>query len=133
MKMTPEQFKDAILNGQTKFDEPIQLTGPLDLRGCTGITALPDGLTVTDSLYLQGCTGIKNVVFMSKKCGDHLRKQAVAQVNGEPKISLGCFLGNQRTAVKAIRKKYGNNSEYEATVVEAFDRFNAMHSEVHDG
>ena len=33
--------------------------GYLDLRGCTGLTSLPDGLTVGGSLYLSGCTGIK--------------------------------------------------------------------------
>jgi hypothetical protein len=32
--------------------------GSLDLSGCTGLTALPDGLTVGDSLYLRGCTGL---------------------------------------------------------------------------
>ena len=30
----------------------------LDLRGCTGLTALPEGLTVGGSLYLRGCTGL---------------------------------------------------------------------------
>ena len=35
--------------------------GSLDLRGCTGLTALPDGLTVGGSLYLDGCTGLTNI------------------------------------------------------------------------
>ena len=34
--------------------------GSLDLSGCTGLTALPDGLTVSGSLDLSGCTGLKN-------------------------------------------------------------------------
>jgi hypothetical protein len=32
--------------------------GWLYLTGCTGLTALPDGLTVGGSLYLAGCTGL---------------------------------------------------------------------------
>ena len=31
-------------------------SGSLYLKGCTGLTALPEGLTVGGSLYLQGCT-----------------------------------------------------------------------------
>ena len=33
----------------------------LDLRGCTGLSALPDGLTVCGSLDLRGCTGLENI------------------------------------------------------------------------
>ena len=32
--------------------------GSLDLNGCTGLTALPDGLSVGGYLYLGGCTGL---------------------------------------------------------------------------
>ena len=32
--------------------------GSLDLRGCTGLTALPDGLSVGGWLDLSGCTGL---------------------------------------------------------------------------
>jgi hypothetical protein len=32
--------------------------GSLDLTGCTGLTALPDGLTVGGWLDLSGCTGL---------------------------------------------------------------------------
>ena len=32
--------------------------GSLYLGGCTGLTALPTGLTVSGSLYLKGCTGL---------------------------------------------------------------------------
>ena len=28
------------------------------LGGCTGLTALPEGLNVGGSLYLSGCTGL---------------------------------------------------------------------------
>lgn len=36
--------------------------GSLDLRGCTGLTALPDGLTVGGWLNLSGCTGLKSKI-----------------------------------------------------------------------
>ena len=34
------------------------IRGNLDLRGCTGLTSLPDGLTVGGWLDLQGCTSL---------------------------------------------------------------------------
>ena len=37
-----------------------KMGGSLDLSGCTGLTALPDGLTVGGSLDLIGCTGLDN-------------------------------------------------------------------------
>ena len=39
-------------------DGKFSVGGSLDLEGCTGITALPDGLSVGGYLYLEGCTGI---------------------------------------------------------------------------
>ena len=36
----------------------MSVSGNLDLSGCTGITALPEGLSVSGGLYLNGCTGI---------------------------------------------------------------------------
>ena len=35
--------------------------GSLYLSGCTGLSALPDGLTVGGSLNLSGCTGLENI------------------------------------------------------------------------
>lgn len=35
--------------------------GSLDLRGCTGLTSLPEGLTVGGSLDLHGCTGLTSL------------------------------------------------------------------------
>ena len=37
---------------------PRSWPGILDLRDCTGLTALPDGLAVGGSLDLHGCTGL---------------------------------------------------------------------------
>ena len=36
-------------------------TGSLDLFGCTGLTALPEGLIVGGSLDLSGCTGLAHL------------------------------------------------------------------------
>ena len=36
----------------------IEFDGDLDLSGCTGLTALPDGLSVGGGLDLSGCTGL---------------------------------------------------------------------------
>ena len=33
-------------------------SGDIDLRGCTGLTALPDGFTVGGWVDLSGCTGL---------------------------------------------------------------------------
>lgn len=46
----------AIRRGDT-FPDGLSVGGWLDLSGCTGLTALPDGLSVA-SLDLSGCTGI---------------------------------------------------------------------------
>ena len=45
-----------------KANEMMNKSGDyLDLRGCTGLTSLPDGLTVGGSLYLRGCTGLTSL------------------------------------------------------------------------
>ena len=36
----------------------LKVEGSLYLNGCTGLTALPEGLTVGGSLDLNGCTGL---------------------------------------------------------------------------
>ena len=44
--------------GLTALPEHLSVGGDLDLHGCTGLTALPEYLSVGDSLYLSGCTGL---------------------------------------------------------------------------
>ena len=44
--------------GMTALPEGLTVGGWLYLGGCTGLTALPEGLTVGDWLYLGGCTGL---------------------------------------------------------------------------
>ena len=39
-----------------KGDGTLTIPGSLDIRGCTGISSLPDNLTVGGSLYIRGCT-----------------------------------------------------------------------------
>lgn len=40
--------------GLTELPDGLTVGGFLDLRGCTGLTQLPDGLTVGGSIYLRG-------------------------------------------------------------------------------
>jgi hypothetical protein len=42
--------------GLTVLPEGLSVGGYLDLEGCTGLTVLPEGLSVGGSLYLRGCT-----------------------------------------------------------------------------
>ena len=44
--------------GLTALPDGLTVGGSLDLFGCTGLTALPDGLTVGGSLDLRDCTGL---------------------------------------------------------------------------
>jgi hypothetical protein len=38
--------------------ETLKVNGDLSLRGCSGLTRLPDGSTVGGGLYISGCTGL---------------------------------------------------------------------------
>jgi hypothetical protein len=57
----------VLVNGKrVSFKKFATMTGlrvesNLDLSGCTGLTALPDGLTVGGYLYLNGCTGLMHI------------------------------------------------------------------------
>jgi hypothetical protein len=42
--------------GLTALPDGLSVGGYLYLRGCTGLTALPDNLSVGGDLYLNGCT-----------------------------------------------------------------------------
>ena len=78
----------------------------VDLRGCTGLTSLPDGLTVGGSLDLRGCTGLEKAVH---GCGQENRTVCAY---GSPRVvSLGCFVGTENECVAAIREKYGYTKE----------------------
>ena len=113
-----------------KRGDAVVINGSLDLRGCTGLTALPDnlmadwlylsgctGLTalpdnlMATTLYLNGCTGLKNVVY-KQNCGDNNREIYAAVINGKIKIGAGCFLGSIDEFYKAVDEKYrGKNAE----------------------
>ena len=90
MIYSPEQAKKVILKGAT-FPDNLQVSGSLDLRGCTGLTALPDNLQVSGSLYLCGCTGLTALP-------DNL------QVSGS--LDLGGCTGLSKKTVTAIKKRY---------------------------
>ena len=47
--------------GLTSLPEGLTVGGSLYLRGCTWLTSLPEGLTVGDSLDLRGCTGLTSL------------------------------------------------------------------------
>ena len=47
--MTPEQAREAILSGTAP--DNLTVNGPLDLSGCTGLTALPEGINVGGKIY----------------------------------------------------------------------------------
>ena len=44
--------------GLEALPDGLSVKGDLDLRGCTGLEALPDGLSVGGYLDLRGCTGL---------------------------------------------------------------------------
>ncbi len=47
----------TIIDGVLQLDD-LQVSGSLNLRGCTALTALPDGLSVGGWLDLTGCTAL---------------------------------------------------------------------------
>ena len=47
--------------GLTSLPDGLTVGGGLYLSGCTGLTSLPDGLTVGGNLYLVGCTGLTSL------------------------------------------------------------------------
>jgi hypothetical protein len=98
----------------------------LDLTGCTGLTALPEGLSVGGWLDLTGCTGLVNVAWFAKPAGNEDRLGPVCRVNGGTRVSLGCWLDTPEATYAAIVRKYGPDSEYEAIVREAVERFEGM-------
>jgi hypothetical protein len=50
----------------------------------------------------------------------------VCRVNGGTRVPLGCWLDTPEATYAAIAKKYGPDSEYEAIVREAVERFEGM-------
>ena len=57
---SPEQFKTLLLK-KYPFPANIIVTGGLNLSGCRGLAALPEGLTVKSNLYIFHCTGLKEL------------------------------------------------------------------------
>ena len=60
---------------------------------------------------LYRATGIR-----AFRAGEYNRLCFTYIYNNEQRYQLGCFNGNYEETVKAIRKKYGNDSQYERIV-----------------
>ena len=56
--ITNDDLVNLIKEQKFSNDVHYQVEGYLDLRGCTGLTALPEHLSVGGSLGLEGCTGL---------------------------------------------------------------------------
>ena len=58
-----DSLRDRALAGEAltleDFTADSFLHADVDLRGCTGLMALPDGIAVGGDLWLNGCTGLK--------------------------------------------------------------------------
>ena len=87
----------------------ISVGGGLVLRGCTGLTSLPDNLSVGGGLDLEGCEHFENVAF-KKKCGRQNRTIFAAWVNGEVSIGAGCFLGSIDKFYNAVDESYSGEA-----------------------
>ena len=56
--ITNDELKNLIIEQRFSNDVHYQVEGYLNLKGCTGLTALPEHLSVGGSLNLRGCTGL---------------------------------------------------------------------------
>ena len=65
LTMNSTAAKSAILKGESP--DNLQVSGWLDLRGCTGLTALPDNLQVSGGLDLSGCTGLSRAIVRNSR------------------------------------------------------------------
>lgn len=115
------KLKPAILtirDGRPYYD------GSLDLSG-TQITVLPDNLTVGGYLDLEG-TGIINYPIVYN-CGNEDRA-IYLDLEDKSLIRIGCFIGDEPEAVKAIKQKYiGEKADaYISKVRECFEIWEKM-------
>jgi hypothetical protein len=105
----------------TSLPEGLTVEGEFYLRGCTSLTALPEGLAVGGSLYLGGCTSLK--VVSRKNLGNEQRTGYAVRNKGELYFSLGCHFDNFDNTMKAVGKKYGNNSDYVNSILDMKNEF----------
>ena len=107
----------------------LSVGGSLDLRDCTGITALPDNLTVGGYLDLQDCTGItalpdnlsvggylcldakriSNIAFR-ENCGYSNRTIFSVWCDNNFKIAAGCFFDTLDKFEQAVDEKYSGDA-----------------------
>ena len=76
----------------------------------TQITELPDGLSVGGGLYLDPTRQLQNCTAYRKNCGPHYRTIFAVWMQGEFKISAGCFFGGFDCFCAQVRKKYPSDA-----------------------
>lgn len=57
MKLTARKARNAILRGDV-FEYGLEVSGDLDLFGCTALTSLPSKMKVSGNLDLTGCAAL---------------------------------------------------------------------------
>lgn len=77
---TLEEARRIILAGKAKG--PMTVEGRLGLRGCTGLTTLPDGLAVKRWFDLSGCTGLTLPTSWISSAGVKVRCLAICPRDG---------------------------------------------------
>lgn len=118
--MEQEQFLDVLKIKNIPFeinDNKITvLAGFVDLNS---LTTLPEGVTFSNGGYVD----LSLLTDGIKDCGNSHRNVRPFFQKGEWRVQLGCFNGNKEQSIEAIRKKYGNGSDYELKVIQAFQKF----------
>jgi hypothetical protein len=88
-------------------DKYTDCCGNVELSGCTSLVSLPDGFNPQGgAVYLSSCTSLINAVH---GCG--LQNRTICAYGSPRVVSLGCFVGNEKECVAAIRQKYGDTKE----------------------
>jgi hypothetical protein len=118
--MKQQQFLDVLKNKNIPFeinDNKITVLG--GVVSLLSLTTLPEGVTFSNS----GGVNLNSLTDGVKGCGIENRNVRPFVQKGEWRVQIGCFNGNKEQAITAIRKKYGNNSDYESKVIQAFQKF----------
>ena len=108
--MKKQQFLNILRSSNIEFKEIgkaiiITYQGSVYLGS---VTSLPEGIKFEN----QGYVYLGSVQFDETNCGRELR--SIYIVNGKKyglRVSLGCWIGTEKEAKTAIRKKYGKSKE----------------------
>ena len=55
--ISAQELRRALLAGEA-LEPNLHVSGDADFSGCTGLTALPEGITFGGDAYFSGCTGL---------------------------------------------------------------------------